>query len=97
MATAVTSEEFLTVAEVAARLRCSPVTVYRRIHDGSIPAVRIGNDVGLLRIPARELEARLFASEGESATRRSLNPAERGAPHFGAVDGAPPPAGEETS
>lgn len=33
---------YLTVGEVAAMLRVSPMTVYRRINAGELPAVRIG-------------------------------------------------------
>ncbi len=33
---------FLTVAEVAARMRVSKMTVYRLLHSGEMPAVRVG-------------------------------------------------------
>lgn len=33
---------FLTVAEVAARMRVSKMTVYRMVHNGELPAVRLG-------------------------------------------------------
>ena len=33
---------FLTVAEVAAALRVSKMTVYRLVHSGDLPAVRVG-------------------------------------------------------
>lgn len=33
---------FLTVAEVAARMRVSKMTVYRLVHNGELPAVRLG-------------------------------------------------------
>ena len=36
------SPEFLTVAEVAATLRVSNMTVYRLINTGSLAAIRIG-------------------------------------------------------
>jgi excisionase family DNA binding protein len=35
-------DRFFTVAEVAARLRVSTMTVYRLIKAGELPAVRIG-------------------------------------------------------
>jgi excisionase family DNA binding protein len=38
---------FLTVAEVAAMLRVSNMTVYRLINAGSLPAVRIGKSYRL--------------------------------------------------
>ncbi len=34
--------EFWTVAEVAARMRVSKMTVYRLLHGGELPAVRVG-------------------------------------------------------
>jgi excisionase family DNA binding protein len=47
--------DLLTVAELARELRVSEPTVYRRIHDGSIVAVRLGA-CGPLRIPRDSLE-----------------------------------------
>ncbi len=37
-----TEPEFMTVAEVAARMRVSKMTVYRLLHGGDLPAVRVG-------------------------------------------------------
>ncbi|HNM97052.1 MAG TPA: helix-turn-helix domain-containing protein [Marmoricola sp.] len=34
--------KFLTVAEVAAVMRVSKMTVYRFVHSGELPAVRVG-------------------------------------------------------
>jgi excisionase family DNA binding protein len=34
--------KFLTVAEVAAVMRVSKMTVYRLVHSGDLPAVRVG-------------------------------------------------------
>lgn len=34
--------KFLTVAEVAAMMRVSKMTVYRLVHGGDLPAVRVG-------------------------------------------------------
>lgn len=34
--------KFLTVAEVAAVMRVSKMTVYRLVHNGELPAVRVG-------------------------------------------------------
>lgn len=36
------SVRFLTVAEVAGVMRVSKMTVYRLVHDGRLPAVRVG-------------------------------------------------------
>ena len=57
MATPATHERrFLTPREVARTLNVSTATVYRRISEGSLPAVRIGEGTGPLRIDERELE-----------------------------------------
>jgi excisionase family DNA binding protein len=34
--------KFLTIAEVAAMMRVSKMTVYRLVHGGELPAVRVG-------------------------------------------------------
>ena len=34
--------QFLTVAEVASLMRVSKMTVYRLVHNGELPAVRVG-------------------------------------------------------
>jgi excisionase family DNA binding protein len=39
---------FLTVAEVASIMRVSKMTVYRLVHDGRLPAVRVGRS---FRVP----------------------------------------------
>ncbi len=44
---------FYTVTEVAALLACSRVTVWRSIHNGTLPAVQIGRS---WRIPATAIE-----------------------------------------
>ncbi len=43
------SVKFLTVAEVAAVMRVSKMTVYRMVHAGELPAVRVGRS---FRVPA---------------------------------------------
>lgn len=47
---------FLTVEEAARFLRVSPPTIYRRIADGVLPAVRVGRESGPLRIPVDALD-----------------------------------------
>jgi excisionase family DNA binding protein len=42
--------EFLTVAEVAAIMRVSKMTVYRLVHSGELPAIRVGRS---FRVPAQ--------------------------------------------
>jgi excisionase family DNA binding protein len=43
-----TKVQFLTVAEVAAMMRVSKMTVYRLVHAGELPAVRVGRS---FRVP----------------------------------------------
>jgi excisionase family DNA binding protein len=43
-----TDVTFLTVAEVAAIMRVSKMTVYRLVHDGRLPALQVGRS---FRIP----------------------------------------------
>jgi excisionase family DNA binding protein len=52
----------LTVTEVAARLNLSRWSVYRRVADGQLPAVRIG---GALRFDEQELENWIFDDGGD--------------------------------
>ncbi|OQO90950.1 helix-turn-helix domain-containing protein [Saccharomonospora piscinae] len=40
--------QFLTVAEVATLMRVSKMTVYRLVHSGELPAVRVGKS---FRVP----------------------------------------------
>lgn len=40
--------QFLTVAEVASLMRVSKMTVYRLVHSGELPAVRVGRS---FRVP----------------------------------------------
>ena len=44
---------FVTVAEVADLMRVSKMTVYRMIHAGDIPAVRVGKS---FRVPAAAVD-----------------------------------------
>ena len=48
--------KFLTVAEVAAMMRVSKMTVYRLVHNGELPAVRVGRS---FRVPQDALDAYL--------------------------------------
>lgn len=41
---------FMTVAEVAAMMRVSKMTVYRLVHHGELPAVRVGRS---FRVPEK--------------------------------------------
>ncbi len=44
---------FLTVAEVAAMMRVSKMTVYRLVHSGELPAARVGRS---FRVPRHAVE-----------------------------------------
>jgi excisionase family DNA binding protein len=54
--------QYLTVAEFARRLRVAPVTIYRRIGDGSLAAVRLGPN-GPIRVRASELDRLALSRE----------------------------------
>ena len=45
--------QFLTVAEVAALMRVSKMTVYRLVHAGELPAARVGRS---FRVPGGAVE-----------------------------------------
>jgi excisionase family DNA binding protein len=47
---------FLTVAEVAAIMRVSKMTVYRLVHSGELPAVRVGRS---FRVPEKAVHSYL--------------------------------------
>jgi excisionase family DNA binding protein len=90
------TDELLTVAEVAERLRISRLTVRRRIADGQIPAVRLGGRGTPIRVAASELEdwltrQRLSVSVDDGSPvgdsfAPTRSPAERRAPGNPAVE-----------
>jgi excisionase family DNA binding protein len=55
---------FLTVAEVAAMMRVSKMTVYRLVHNGEMPAVRVGRG---FRVPEQAVHDYLRDSFVETA------------------------------
>jgi excisionase family DNA binding protein len=55
---------FLTVAEVASIMRVSKMTVYRLVHAGDLPAVRVGRS---FRVPEQEVHDYLRGSFVETA------------------------------
>jgi excisionase family DNA binding protein len=57
------NDALLTVAETAKRLNVSKPTVYRRIAEGSLPAVRVGDAVGPLHIIESELQRSIYRPE----------------------------------
>jgi excisionase family DNA binding protein len=48
--------QFLTVAEVASMMRVSKMTVYRLVHNGELPAVRVGKS---FRVPEKAVHSYL--------------------------------------
>lgn len=54
---------FLTVAEVAAQMRVSKMTVYRLVHSGELEAVRVGRS---FRVAESDLQAYLERSYFEA-------------------------------
>lgn len=55
---------FLTVAEVAGIMRVSKMTVYRLVHSGELPAVRVGRS---FRVPEQAVHEYLRDSYVETA------------------------------
>ena len=53
------SVRFLTVAEVAGLMRVSKMTVYRLVHAGELPAVRVGKS---FRVPEKAVHDYLEAA-----------------------------------
>lgn len=56
--------QFLTVAEVASIMRVSKMTVYRMVHAGEIPAIRVGRS---FRVPEDEVHKYLRTSFVDTA------------------------------
>jgi excisionase family DNA binding protein len=56
--------KFLTVAEVATLMRVSKMTVYRMVHAGELPAVRVGRS---FRVPEKAVHEYLRAAFIETA------------------------------
>ncbi len=61
---ALSDVHFLTVAEVAALMRVSKMTVYRLVHNGDMPAVRVGRS---FRVPEQAVHDYLRDSFVETA------------------------------
>lgn len=55
---------FLTVAEVATIMRVSKMTVYRLVHSGELPAIRVGRS---FRVPEQAVHDYLRGSFIETA------------------------------
>ena len=57
---------YLTIAEVAAELRVSKMTVYRLVHAGEIAATRIGRS---FRVPAGALDEHIAAQSTATSSK----------------------------
>jgi excisionase family DNA binding protein len=60
----ISDPKFLTVAEVAARMRVSKMTVYRLVHGGELPAVRVGRSFRVLEEDVDEYLRKSFYDAG---------------------------------
>ena len=56
--------KFLTVAEVAAMMRVSKMTVYRLVHNGELPAVRVGRSFRVTEDDVDDYLRKSFFSAG---------------------------------
>lgn len=56
--------KFLTVAEVASMMRVSKMTVYRLVHNGDLPAVRVGRSFRVVEEDVHEYVRKSFYNAG---------------------------------
>ncbi len=56
--------QFLTIAEVAAKIRVSKMTVYRIVHSGELPAVRVGRSFRVTEDDVQEYLRKSYYSAG---------------------------------
>ena len=56
--------KFLTIAEVAAMMRVSKMTVYRLVHSGELPAVRVGRSFRVTEDDVDDYLRKSFYSAG---------------------------------
>lgn len=62
---------FMTVAEVADVTRVSRMTVYRMVHAGTLPAVRVGRSFRVPESAVRQMIARSVVESPAEAEERS--------------------------
>ncbi|MEO5663611.1 MAG: helix-turn-helix domain-containing protein [Nocardioides sp.] len=55
---------FLTIAEVAAKMRVSKMTVYRLVHNAELPAVRVGRSFRVTEHDVNEYLRKSFYNAG---------------------------------
>ncbi|MBD8870838.1 helix-turn-helix domain-containing protein [Nocardioides donggukensis] len=56
--------KFLTIAEVASTMRVSKMTVYRLVHNGELPAVRVGRSFRVTEKDVNDYLQRSFFDAG---------------------------------
>ena len=56
--------KFLTIAEVAAKMRVSKMTVYRLVHNGDLPALRVGRSFRVTEDDVNEYLRKSFYDVG---------------------------------
>jgi excisionase family DNA binding protein len=56
--------QFLTIAEVAAKMRVSKMTVYRLVHSGELPALRVGRSFRVTEDDVNEYLRKSFYDAG---------------------------------
>lgn len=60
----IAGQKYLTVAEVAAMVRVSKMTVYRLVHSGELPAMRVGRSFRVHEDDAQEYIRKSFFQAG---------------------------------
>ena len=65
METETAERQLLTAEETAARLRVGKQWVYRHVASGDLPALRLGDELGPLRIDSADLDAYLARARRE--------------------------------
>ena len=56
--------KFLTIAEVATMMRVSKMTVYRLVHNGELPAIRVGRSFRVTESDVNDYLQKSFYSAG---------------------------------
>jgi excisionase family DNA binding protein len=60
----ISEARFLTVAEVASTMRVSKMTVYRLLHSGELPAVRVGRSFRVVESDVNDYLRKSFFNAG---------------------------------
>lgn len=60
----IADSKFLTIAEVATMMRVSKMTVYRLVHNGDLPAVRVGRSFRVREADANDYLQKSYWNAG---------------------------------